>query len=525
MAPSKKICNKIDTCKIVVFDVMGGLLLRPYVHPNYRFKHLEAITNTPAPFFTRERIKAEKEIVKSYKNNVALLADIYKKISPKYKHIYPKEKYIEQHCVIPNPDVKAMYDYAKSKRKQIVMVYNGNLDIPEIRQVLTKHKYNKQSKIYHCGVASRTAREALFKQIAKDFDAPNKDIIYLTNIKNAKVKDIDIIDTGNIIDEFITKHPHLKQKNNSVGNSIILALNALHWKFHEKEKSYFYHIGYRYGGILAYGYARYIEQIAVHHNLEMLLFVARDGYSLKKVFETFNTKIKAKYVYAPRVLNILGYLDYNPKNKLEIQLISNHFGIPVNKVEQYITNNKEEMMKIFAPQRENFNKYLRKIIGRHKEIGIVDTNSIFLSSQKLISRIVDTFGIYWFIMNKQYTKQLKYNSAIKHTTPNNSNIWPLIEILLTSPEPPICWVNEKGKPVYSSKIAGHEKYKSEKYLEITHGIQDFANDVKKIFGFNNICISVNDIVNWLNAFIGNPSTLDKKQMRQIYLGYDQGHTK
>ena len=56
--------DKIDSAKIVSFDIFDTLLVRPYINPSDIFKHIGMIKNEPS--FHEARIQAELEARKMY---------------------------------------------------------------------------------------------------------------------------------------------------------------------------------------------------------------------------------------------------------------------------------------------------------------------------------------------------------------------------------------------------------------------------------------------------------------------------
>ena len=68
----------------------------------------------------------------------------------------------------------------------------------------------------------------------------------------------------------------------------------------------------------------------MENNVENLGFVARDGYTLLKIFNLIHHKqINTSYLYTPRIISLLAredYMNYSPK---EIQSLINVFNLPI----------------------------------------------------------------------------------------------------------------------------------------------------------------------------------------------------
>ena len=66
-------------------------------------------------------------------------------------------------------------------------------------------------------------------------------------------------------------------------------------------KDYWENIGYHFGSIIALSYYSYISQ-HFNSNKDELIFVGRDGYSLKLFFDILNPQWKSHYINLPRIL-------------------------------------------------------------------------------------------------------------------------------------------------------------------------------------------------------------------------------
>lgn len=88
-----------------------------------------------------------------------------------------------------------------------------------------------------------------------------------------------------------------------------------HRTYREKEQnlSYWNMLGYRYAGPLALGYLNFVCEQLVDSKIDKVLFVARDGWALKKLYDKFylpKLNIKSGYVYLQRILGIKGLLTW-----------------------------------------------------------------------------------------------------------------------------------------------------------------------------------------------------------------------
>lgn len=74
-------------------------------------------------------------------------------------------------------------------------------------------------------------------------------------------------------------------------------------KFHAgwPARSIFYEYGFVCGGILTCGFCQYLNELAAQTNIDKLLFVSRDGYILKKIYDRYYKKCDTAYLVFSRL--------------------------------------------------------------------------------------------------------------------------------------------------------------------------------------------------------------------------------
>lgn len=77
----------------------------------------------------------------------------------------------------------------------------------------------------------------------------------------------------------------------------------------EKERGYQY--GYSCGGMLILGYVTWIHEQAVKEQMDKVLFIARDGWIMKKVYDFLYEDIPSEYIYLSRNAALKLSYDYN----------------------------------------------------------------------------------------------------------------------------------------------------------------------------------------------------------------------
>jgi predicted HAD superfamily hydrolase len=428
--------------------------------------------------------------------------------------------------------------------------------LPEsfVRRVLEEKGYAGYEKLYLSSKVGKTkSTGSLYSHILDDLSVRPEDILHIgdnkiSDVQNAQRYGIKAVLYDNVIDGFIESDKRVKgfvsAVGHEVGASILTALAAWRRKM-GKDMSYWQKLGYDYAGPVCYGYARFIEREAVRNELDRLFFVARDGWTLQKVFGTFNKTIKTNYIYAPRLLSILYCMDYHrDKEKLSRIIIdyyaaeNKEFGKMAANCDfsslsryEFIQKHFDVLRKMADEELDNYRRYIEsKKRDGDKNIGIVDTVTMLFSSQNLINSAlcdrVRVHGIYWTIL-VQFKKDMNYSVFVPfspyYTYYLHMKIWNFMEFLITSPEMPVKNLSHSGEPIFDLDASDHEKARSEVYPAISDSAVLFAEDVRNIFGGRDIFLSPHILIEWINQFVAAPTPADIAEMSKIWHAWDEEH--
>lgn len=556
-----RIKEEIKKSKIISFDIFDTLLLRPYVCPTDVFLHIEKIYKRP--FFRVLRQEAEHNARRQAAGVEDIsLDDIYEQIDEVFKPLQKTELEFEEMVLRANPELKQVYDYAKEQNKQIIIASDMYLPDDFLAKVLRKNGFDGFDRLYVSGNIGKTKGSGnLYRRILADFpEVSARDILHIGDNKKADCKvpqslGIRTVYYQQLIKRYIGQHPRLKYFagccSKNLGASVLLAMQAYRWQQQRcgvlAVDDYWAWLGYNYGGPVAYSYSRFLEAEATRNKLSQLLFVARDGYVLQKVFNSFNNSFKNDYVYAPRFLNLICRLDYARKNRQQSMAIINFFAEKSPKIRllaekadlqtaegchRFIQDNKVLFGSLAGKQFENYKNYLGRIVPHDRPVGVVDTRTGEFSSQKLIQNSLhnDTYGLYWSVINMKYQGLFHHGCYIENSAEGDVKTdvftanWNFIEFLITSPEYPIKNITERGEPVYESKPSPYEIKRVELYPTIAGAIVDFAEDVRERFDGHDIFLDAPTIVKWVNYFADYPEAEDIKQMADIKFGVDSSHS-
>ena len=548
--------KQIKEHKIISFDIFDTLLLRPYIRPTDLFWHMEKAYKKP--FFATLRQEAEKVARTSHPHLEDVTLDmIYEELDNSFKNLKEYELNWEEMVLRANPELKQAYDYAKELGKKIVIASDMYLPTEFLAKVLRKNGFDGWDKIYVSGDIGKTKGSGnMYRQILADYkNFTPHEIIHIGDNKKSDVKKpqeigIDSIHYIATIKQYLKQNPRIKKliKNrfSSLGISVLVGM-LVYRRITSQKSTFWQDIGYQYAGPLAYGYSRFVEEEAIKNEINNILFVARDGWLLQQVFSTFSGKIKNSYIYAPRLLNLICRLDYNPKSIRQSKAIVDIFSSSNSRIKklseqttlmnaqdyhQFIQNNielfKKDSLKFF----NNYKNYLSSKTNTDDKTALVDTITCEFSSQRLVENTIQkqVKGLYWGVLKSQLQNSFEYATYTKSNDSFQGNRdiytanWNFIEFLLTSPEYPIKNISEDGAPIYDTNPSANELWRAQTYPQIASSALDFAKDIHQLFGGNDIFITASDIISWINAYIDTPTESDIVQMSEVDCAIDSNHS-
>ncbi|MDR1071723.1 MAG: HAD-IA family hydrolase [Rickettsiales bacterium] len=567
-----RIRHKIDRAKTVSFDIFDTLLLRPYLRPADLFLHIEKAKKMSC--FCSCRCEAEVEARRKNPAREDITFDqIYDEIDDIFKPLKQTELDWEMRVLARNPEMKAVWDYAKGRGKKIVVATDMYLPKAFVAKVLKKNGFGGYDGLYVSGELGKTkAAGTMYRHILDELRIPPGEMLHIgdnkkSDYENPRKLNIPAVRYYQVSRRFTEANPRARDfANHAAGNlgaSILMAVLAMRWQkrmLDGEKPRYFSGIGYEYAGPVIYGYTRWIEHEAKKAGLDNLLFVARDGYTLQKVFDSFKSGVKSHYIYAPRFLNLICRLDYARKDKKQSNAIIEYFERKDGKIKEladaagirqfqpgsffwrdkfgywselheFIQSNKDLFVRHAVEEHLLYKKYLDKAVSdKSAKIGIVDTITGEFSSQKLIQNTlgVPTVGFYWSVIKVRFQGVYFHKKFLRNTFDGWSDEiftknWNFMEFLITAPEYPIKRIDADGKPVYDDNPGEVERTRKEVAPLVSGGAVEFARDISRIFGGENIFLDANVLVSWINCFCDSPTRTDMTEMAAIKHSSDSDH--
>ena len=534
----KSIENKI----VVSFDVFDTLLVRPFCLPEDLFLYIERETKTCS--FREGRIKAENFARQQNREAEEITLDqIYKKIHPKYKLLKEDELAAERELVRAYSLGRLLYNEAEKEEKKILFISDTYLSKDFVRSLLNKCGYKKFDSLYvssEIGVTKASGN--LFDRVLEVERIDKSEVVHTGD---NKISDFLIPKKKGISSFLIPSQINYfyEQKINSTWDLFKELPVDLTLSIHktlivnQNKKSFFYRLGYALAAPLVIQYLKFAIQEAKLVGADLLIFVARDGWILKRVYERYSkflskTSFDSAYIYLNRIVGIKALLEWcdEPRYlRILLELASKDIknikpSIFHEKNVELFNKNIIELKKWSENARNELYSHVLERAPQNLKSVIIDTTTGAFSSLRFAKTILKDQLIEGIFTGTYLNKEAEffYTTFFSEifTTIDTPNI-KLMEFMITSPEPPVEGLSN-GKPVYGEK----EEEKAKIYKEVEEGIFGYIEDHVNLFrNLNNVNFSPECLMKMFNNFRRSITDEDKLCFESIIFSSEPNHKK
>lgn len=422
--PPHQFVKKLLNYDVVSFDVFDTLILRNISEMKSVYtlvgERLDCLS------FQRIRLRAQGEarrhMQETYGSNEMTLEDIYKIVERKtgipVQTGMDAEMGVEKDICFANTYMKWAFDILCSFGKKIIVVSDTYMSAEQIKELLEHCGYSGLEKVYvsseyRCGKHSGELYRAVLEEqgfprkIIHVGDNPESDII------RARQKGIDAVQYTNV------NTAGNRYRCDGMSQLIRSAYRGIVNTTVHSGSNHFsvpYEFGYIYGGIYILGFVNWIHQCSQLRGIDKILFLARDGYVYKKVYDMIYDDIPCEYVYWSRQANMKcaakyqkdQYILRNVYHKVnrgisireileeaKIDFVKSDFeelGMDLNEkltdknselVERILCKNWSAILEAYHEEKEISGKYFRDIIGNSRRIAIVEVGWVGTSQDGL----------------------------------------------------------------------------------------------------------------------------------------------
>ena len=590
----KNIISNIEKHPIISFDIFDTLITRNFFSPSDIFKIMENIINKNGiniNNFSKLRKFSEKELRDKLKESTCeeiTLSDIYSFIQKKtmlsnkhIKYLYNLEINTEINNIRRCDIGFYLFNIAKKMNKKIILVSDMYLEKNIIKYILDKNKINGYSYIYISSEYKLTKNTGhLFEYILNDLNIQAEQILHIGdnpigdqlipnkfNINTFLIKKrIDLLENNYTFSKCICK----EYKNSlTLSKSFILKMisdgifnNCINTKDKVFDDNPF-NFGYNILGPLIVGFSFWIKNNIEKNNINKIIFLSRDGFVFKKVFDTlFGDIIHTSYIRSSRM--IARCCSFNNEWDLEVELAKPVYSQDLHyylkyrfclddddlkdiknikigtkfskeKLRDIVFFKKECIFKNSKIQQQLYKEYLMKYINNNDKVCVIDIGYAG-TMQKCISNLLEK-NIYGFYLSTDasfFNNNIDINyveSYIDHFFNGNKyeslygiNKFRFIyETLICSSENSFykfIKINDKILEKFSSY---NDLFRKNFVLLCHNGIIDFSKDFKKYWPKNlKFYLSGKDASFIIDSFIMNPTPNDINLFYEIE--FEDGQT-
>ena len=496
--PYEEYFEEFKNRKVVSFDVFDTLVIRPFVKAEEVFAYLE--TECGISGFSAARKKAEAD-ARKHLNKEVNIDEIYDHIEEKFKGIKEKEIQSEIMFCHRNPLIAPLYEKAKESGKRIIAVSDMYLPKEIVEKILSASGYEMDEIYVSCDHDKTKGSGKLFAFVSEQEGIGPEEMIhfgdnYISDYSEARNSGISAYLTPKIVDQMLSRDENKSylsfyRKNDGLSASILLA-GISEYLAKNEEDAFFTKIGYTLGGPLTLSYLSFVCAKAKEMGIEKLLFVSRDGFCLKEIYENYfyeEYKIPFDYAYLSRAAIYSGALDNRLTEDLKKILSIAKLYLPgigvFDEEERNLHEYQKRKTEIDAwsfKQSMNLLEHLKRISEGHKKIGVVDMFSGNYTSQKGASYYLNDKQIVGFYAGNFARSELDHVSFSDRLLGMRDNLpVKMSEFLITSFESPIIGANEKGGPIYETE---QSEMRRQRYEQVMKGICSYIDSHKRFFDEN-----------------------------------------
>lgn len=305
--PVEEMIERMKGYDVISFDIFDTLIFRPFSSPTdvfyligekfdfLDFKNLRVWAEWDARMKCKQKNGhmevSLQDIWENLEENTGLNAEEGMRL----------ECEIEEKLCYANPYMLQVWKRLQELGKRIIIVSDMYLPRLCIEKILQNAGYMGAERIYISNeYGENKAGGDLFRRVIRDFSGAR--IVHIgdnphSDHKMAKANGLDILPYQNVNKNMLLYRP--MDMSSMIGGAY-RGLVSNHLYNGSKTFSIDYEYGYVYGGLFVVGYCHFIHVYYEQHHLDQLLFLARDGDILRRVYQKLYPDDQTVYVYWSR---------------------------------------------------------------------------------------------------------------------------------------------------------------------------------------------------------------------------------
>ena len=308
----EELVQKLAKYDVISFDVFDTLILRPIDKPADLFFLLESKLQYMNFRKIREQLEQEVRKIKcrTCGNGEVTLAETWERIEQEcgIDRTMGMELEIQSEITtcFANPYFLEVVKQLVTMQKAIIITSDMYLPSTVIQMILQQSGYPEFTEyLVSCELQYSKHDGSMYRYMKQKYGT-NKKLIHVgdnpwADIKQGKAQGIDTYYYPNVHQ---LGNTYRTQDMSHITGSIYRGLvnTYIHNGLHQYHPAY--EFGFIYGGLFVLGYCKWIHAYVKPHNVDKILFLARDGDILKKVYEKLYPEERIAYVPWSRLVGM-----------------------------------------------------------------------------------------------------------------------------------------------------------------------------------------------------------------------------
>lgn len=440
LVESKKSASPSETAEkllkydVISFDIFDTLIYRPFSAPTDLFY----LIGWELEFMDFARIRCEIEGSvrwEKYEKEESFevtLEEIWNAIEKRTgisaNNGIELETRLEKELCYANPYMREVYELVKNQGKTIVYTSDMYLPSEVLYEILQKNGYDRYQMFLSCELNKNKGSGELFKYVKEQLGGGKSYIHVGDNEQSdgmrAKKAGFAIYPVLNPNKKSVLYRSHDMSPiiggayRGVVNNRIYCGLNKY---------SKYYEYGYIYGGLFVLGFCHFIHEFCKVNQVNKVLFLARDGEIIRRIYSLLYRDDETEYVYISRLASCkisAGYDKYDFTKKMVYHKVNQKKTISkvlnaaelsdleklidddckfkaldeltsqnVKYVIRFLDKHWDEVLEIYEPQREAAGKYFGQYISDGDRVAAVDIGWAGTGAMLLRSLVKKEWGI------------------------------------------------------------------------------------------------------------------------------------
>lgn len=533
----EELANRLSEFEAVSFDIFDTLILRPFASPTDLFHIVGAEAGLLNFASVREYCERQARELKfqQEKNHEIDIDDIYEYMEKyggsSFASAKENELEAEMQLCYADPYMKRVWQLLRERGTELYVISDMYLKGEFLERLLVKNGFEGFKKLlvsneYKCSKYDGT----LYREARK----------IIGNKRTAHVGDNSRSDIEKSREQGFT--PFWRRNPNDFGNAFRPLCGSkmvgsaysgiVNGKLHCGSEVFplLYEYGYGYSGIFVLGYCNFIRKIFLETGADKILFLARDGELLKRVYDRlypediteyflWSRLAAAKLCFEENTLDFIRRFVYHKCSgeftaaeileQMELGELADGFPQPdiritdgnYKELAKYIIDNRERVINAYGDQAEGAKKYFSEKLSSCKRVLTVDvgwagsggnaigllakrwgidvevigavagTNDSFSEQPDASEALLQSEKMYSYCFSQRHNRDiyLAHDAAAGHNA--------YFELLLGSASPSLKGFSADGTPVFSE----NEKGNAENTRLIHKGAEDFCSDYVRAF--------------------------------------------